>query len=421
MKKKTAFLWAASVDLLLDAIMGMVWFLAVFVLYVVGVGLVPAFGIGLLLVGAAGALTRATGEAERVRAAALYGIDIPAPVRKRAAGRSPWRPLKQALLDAVDSATWRTILHHFISMVFGWTVVTVAVGGLSFGAALLLSPVLPDAVPSMFGGSVDPARWAGQAGWGGVAVLVPLLGAAILAASLAAVYLAGKLDRALSAALLGPSRNVQLEERIDTLADARQGAVDAAALERLRIERDLHDGAQPRLVSAAMTLGMAKRKFDDDPAAARELLDRAHAETKAAITELRQLARGIHPAVLTDRGLDPALSALAAGCIVPTALRVDVPSRPSPEIEAVIYFTVAEALTNVAKHSGASKCEVAVVQDHTRVTATVRDNGTGGAAVVGKGGLAGMRDRVRAVNGTLAVHSPAGGPTLITVEVPCES
>jgi signal transduction histidine kinase len=420
-KKKTAFLWAASIDLLLDAILGTVWFVLVFVLYMAGVGLVPAFGIGLLLMGAAGALTRLTGGAERARAAALYQIEIPAPIRKRAAGQGGWRPLRQALLNAVDPVTWRTILHHFTSMVFGWIVVAVAVAGLSLGAGLLLTPVLPDAVSSMFAG-IDPVRWIDQSAWGAAAgILVPVLGAAIVAATLAAVYFGGLLDRSLSAALLGPSRNVQLEERIDTLADARQGAVDAAALERLRIERDLHDGAQPRLVSAAMTLGMARRKFDDDPVAAREMLDRAHAETKAAITELRQLARGIHPAVLTDRGLDPALSALAAGCIVPTALSVDVPNRLSPEIEAVIYFTVAEALTNVAKHSGASTCEVAVVQDHSRVTATVRDNGTGGAAVVGKGGLAGMRDRVRAANGTLAVDSPPGGPSLITVEVPCAS
>src|SRR5690606_29381176 len=152
----------------------------------------------------------------------------------------------------------------------------------------------------------------------------------------------------------------ELRRRIDTLSNARQGAVDAAAIERQRIERDLHDGAQPRLVAMAMTLGMAKAKFDSDPEAARAMLEQAHLDAKAAITDLRQLARGIHPAVLTDRGLDAALSALAERVAIPTTVDVRLDGRLASEVEAVVYFAIAEALTNVSKHSGATRCTVTV-------------------------------------------------------------
>lgn len=189
----------------------------------------------------------------------------------------------------------------------------------------------------------------------------------------------------------------------------------------MRVERDLHDGVQPRLVSVAMTLGMAKNKFDSEPEKARELIGLAHSETKNAITELRQLARGIHPAVLTDRGLDAALSALAARCTVPSTISVELPGRATPEVEAVVYFSVAEALTNVDKHSTASRCSVQVYRVGDRVAAVVTDDGVGGACVrdgLAASGLAGIRDRVQAAGGEFRLASPEGGPTTLTVQVP---
>jgi signal transduction histidine kinase len=395
------FLGASAIDLLIDSVLATVWFTVIVTLIATGVGTVPALGVGIILLLLASGLTRASGWVERHRAMALYEVEIPPPVRRQTKQTGGIRFIAQAFVDLIDPVTWRTLLHHFLSMILG----TVMVGIWILGWRLL----------SRTGGT--------GLGW-----LVIIVGGIVL---LGYIYWAGRLDRLMSVALLGPSSNAVLLEKVDTLSDARQGAVDAASIERQRIERNLHDGVQPQLVSVAMTLGMARSKFDTDPEAAKALLDQAHTEAKASITELRQLARGIHPAVLTDRGLDAALSAVASRCQVPTTISVTVPGRAAPEAEAVIYFAVAEALTNVAKHSAASECSVTVVQepvgqdaDDCRLIARIRDNGVGGAHLgegLGQGGLAGMRDRVRAAGGTMLIESPNGGPTLITVEVPCAS
>lgn len=394
-----AFLWASAIDLLIDSVLATVWFTVVITLILTGVFTLPALGIGVILLLLSSALTRASGWVERHRAMALYDVEIAPPVRRQTRQTGGIRYVTQAFIDLVDPVTWRTILHHFLSMLLGSLMV--ALWG--FGIQLVV----------LTGGT--------GFGW--------LVGIASLAILLTYIYFAGRLDRRLSVALLGPSSNAVLLEKVDTLADARQGAVDAASIERQRIERNLHDGVQPQLVSVALTLGMARSKFDSDPEGAKALLEQAHTEAKASITELRQLARGIHPAVLTDRGLDAALSAVASRCVVPTTISVAVPGRAAPEAEAVIYFAVAEALTNVAKHSAASECTVTVVQEgadteNCRLIARIRDNGVGGAHIgegLGQGGLAGMRDRVRAAGGTMLIESPNGGPTNITVEVPCAS
>lgn len=394
MKNRLVFLWAAAIDLALDAVLGSAFLVAFVALFSTGVGLVPVFGVGLAIVLAATSLTRITGWVERERAAALYQVAIVPPSRRVSTRTGGRRFVAQALLDFVDPVTWRTVLHHLVSAVLGG--ILFALVALGFRLTLRFS---------------DSAA----------GILVALTS---LVAVVAFVSLAGLLDRSLAVGLLGRGRTAELRQRVVTLADAREGAVSSAASERLRIERDLHDGVQPRLVSVAMTLGMARAKFDSDPEAARSLLDQAHAETKASITELRQLARGIHPAVLTDRGLDAALSAVAARCSVPTTIDVALAGRPTPDVEAVIYFTVAEALTNIAKHSRALSAAVAVTQSDGTVTVTITDNGSGGALIgdgLGQGGLAGMRDRVRSAGGTLLLDSPVGGPTTITVEVPCAS
>jgi signal transduction histidine kinase len=393
-------IWTSAVDLLIDAALGLAWVVILVTLLSTGVGTVPAAGLGVLVLAGTAVLIRGIGVVERARTAAVHDIVITPPVRKRTRVTSAWRHLTQPLLDLVDPVTWRQLLHHALSMVLG----------LVFLTLLAAVPQLPAAVAA---GDV-PGLPAG----GPAAVVVAVLVTALLVLY---VWGAGSLDRAVSPALLGTSRTAALESRVDTLADARQGAVDAASTERLRIERDLHDGVQPRLVALAMTLGMARSRMDSDPAAARELLDQAHRDAKDSITELRQLARGIHPAVLTDRGLDAALSAVASRNPVPTAVRVDLSARPRPEVEAVLYFAVAEALTNVAKHSGASRCSVVVDEVPGGIRAVVSDDGRGGATRDGNpgGGLGGMHDRVRAAGGTLITSSPAGGPTDVTVEVPC--
>ncbi len=196
----------------------------------------------------------------------------------------------------------------------------------------------------------------------------------------------------------------------------------AAEVERTRIERDRHDAGQPRLVSVGMTLGMAQQKVDDDPEAAKALIAEAHTSTKAAITELRQLARGIHTSVLDDRGLDAALSALAGRSHIPVALDVRVSERCSSEAEAAVYFVVAESLTNAAKHSRATECRVLVRQREGGVLwARVEDNGIGGGRVVPGGGLDGIANRVAGAGGTFRLDSPVGGPTAVEVSVPCAS
>jgi signal transduction histidine kinase len=195
--------------------------------------------------------------------------------------------------------------------------------------------------------------------------------------------------------------------------------VDAAETERRRIERDLHDGAQQRLVSLAMELGRAKAKFASDPEAAEAIVSQAHEQAKEALTELRNLVRGVHPPVLSDRGLDAALSGLAALSPVPVSVSVDVPVRPSASVEAIAYFVVAEALTNIAKHSRATRAEVTVRRSGNVLKLVISDDGIGGANAAGQG-LSGLAARVAGVDGRMAVTSPVGGPTVIEVALPCD-
>jgi signal transduction histidine kinase len=210
-----------------------------------------------------------------------------------------------------------------------------------------------------------------------------------------------------------------MAERIDVLTATRAGAVDQQAAELRRIERDLHDGAQARLVALAMDLGMARERLADDPDA-QHLVAGAHEQAKQAITELRDLARGIHPVVLTDRGLPAALATLAGASHIPVDLNVDTGERPAAAVEAAAYFVVAEALTNANKHSGATRAVVRVVRDGPVLRVSVADDGAGGADRDGTG-LRGLRRRVEALDGVMAVASPPGGGTVVDVELPCGS
>ncbi len=223
-------------------------------------------------------------------------------------------------------------------------------------------------------------------------------------------------DRAMARVLLAPSD--ELERRIAELESDRGVVVDTAAADLRRIERDLHDGAQARLVALAMDLGLAREKLLEDPEAAARMVDDAHGEVKLALAELRDLARGIHPAVLTDRGLDAALSSVAARCTVPVRVTTELSGRPAPAIEGIAYFTASELLTNVSKHSGARSAAVEVWRAGERLMLQVRDDGHGGASPDAGSGLAGLAERLGAVDGVLVVDSPPAGPTVVTAELP---
>jgi signal transduction histidine kinase len=227
-----------------------------------------------------------------------------------------------------------------------------------------------------------------------------------------------ELDTRVTVALLGPGRAQRLEHRVEQLTQTRAGAIDAANDDRRRLERDLHDGTQQRLVSLAMNLGMARNQATTVDEARQAIIE-AHGEAKAALAELRQLIRGLHPAVLGDRGLDAAMSGLAARMPIPVRVTAELPRRPTPAIEAVAYFVVSEALANIAKHAQASRAEVFVQRAGDGLRVIVSDDGIGGANPARGTGLVGLARRASAVDGTFEISSPPGGPTLLTVDLPC--
>jgi signal transduction histidine kinase len=222
-----------------------------------------------------------------------------------------------------------------------------------------------------------------------------------------------------SAALyFSPPDQEELTQRIDVLTTTRAGAVDQQEAELRRIERDLHDGAQARLVALGMTIGMAEQKMAEDPEGARELLEEARQGTGQALKELRDLARGIHPPVLADRGLEAAVTALADASPLRVLVHADIPERPAAPVESAAYFVVAEALANAGKHSQAKRVDIRMLRDGDVLSVEVADDGVGGANPNGSG-LSGLRRRIDALDGTLRIASPAGGPTVVRAEMPC--
>lgn len=375
-----------------------------------GLGLLFVAGIGaILLVGLVYALF-GVGWFEVARVASLYRTPI-APLRWRPRDRPGFVGWLRSLgRQSIDGRMWRALANFAIIAVLGFVVLRLAFS-LVWSVFISFAPLTSaDSVIGPFGGGGIPVEWA------------PLIGILGIAASLAGMIGLALLHRVLSLAIVVRSRETELTERVRTSTAQREGAVRAADVERTRIERDLHDGVQPRLVSVGMTLGLAQQKIDNDPDAAKELIAEAHTSTKAAITELRQLARGIHASVLDDRGLDAALSALAGRSHIPVHLDVRMDGRCSREAEAAVYFSIAESLTNAAKHSRASEARVTVrLRDGNTLWARVEDNGMGGAQVQPGGGLDGIANRILAAGGTFRLDSPVGGPTSLEVNVPCAS
>jgi signal transduction histidine kinase len=219
---------------------------------------------------------------------------------------------------------------------------------------------------------------------------------------------------------LAYSRTERLEQRVHDLTESRAEVVDHSAAELRRLERDLHDGAQARLVALSMNLGMADAAFDDDPDAARRLVQDARETTAAAIGDLRSVVRGIHPPVLADRGLGGAVEAIALDMAVPVEVDVRLPGRPPAPVESAAYFGIAECLANIGKHAGAQHAWITLSYEDGLLRAVVGDDGRGGADAGAGTGMLGVMRRLAAFDGTMSVSSPAGGPTLVTLEVPCD-
>jgi signal transduction histidine kinase len=274
-------------------------------------------------------------------------------------------------------------------------------------------------VNGVFGVLVAPWIWA----FAGSDSLYWPLSVPVGAAALLVLAIGGpqilKAHAVFSESLLAPSRT-QIAARLGRLSESRSQVVDASATELRRIERDLHDGAQARLVALGMNIGLAEQLVRADPGTALTLLAEARESSGQALSELRDLVRGIHPPVLAERGLDGAVRALALAMPLPVNVDSDLADRPPAPVEAALYFAIAEALANVVKHSAATHAWVQLRHDRERLVAVVGDNGTGGADL-GGGGLRGIQRRLAAFDGVIAVTSPSGGPTIITVELPCES
>ncbi|MBA2893035.1 sensor histidine kinase [Nonomuraea soli] len=391
--------WRAVPYLLVSLALGTGWFVLLVTAVPLSLALVLVW-VGLPLLLATMLLWRGAAMLERRLLGLTLGVRIRDPYRRR-----PRRGLVRWVVT--DPATWKDLgylLLYFplslVEFVASATLWALTVGLLSAPLTLALGER-----PS-FAGVVLADGWPQS-------VLAGVAGVVALVVTLYAVKGMAWLHGTLAALLLGGSE-------VERLRASRKRGIDAAEAERRRIERDLHDGAQQRLLAVAVDLGRAQAKFDAAPEEARELLVQAHVGTRQAIAELRDLARGIHPAILTERGLDAALSALAARAPFRVDVSMEIIDRPPPAVESIAYFTVAEALTNMARHSGATEASVRVTRDDQVVIVEVLDNGVGGAAVRHGGGLSGLADRAATIDGLLTVNSPAGGPTLLRAELPCE-
>ena len=412
-----------TASMILGAAIAAVWLWVPLTILIVGLSSIPSV-IGFLLAAIVFVyLMRGVEWVERVRSEAVFGIGIGVPARRLSHYSGFQRWMHQMWLDISSARFWKGCAHHFLRSIFDLAAVGLAFALLAFA---FLGPAAAIAISRS-------DRDAGITFLPPPVAFVLALAAALVAA--AVLVVAPALDAGIDRWLLAPSATSALQHQVNALADARQGAVASAQTERHRIERDLHDSVQPRLVALAMTIGLAQTKLDTDPPAAKALIAEAHDDAKAALAELRNVVRGIAPTILTDRGLDAALSSVVQRSAVPTTLDVNLPRRLPEEVESVAYFVVAEALTNVAKHAQASHAVVTIRLERAAVPkvagpaadmlhVSVFDNGRGGAAITDDGaatGLQGLAERVRAARGTFTVSSPATGPTIVTADLPCAS
>ncbi len=371
------------------------------------------FGVGLVFIAVGIEGSRLVARIER-RRAALGASDRLLP--------HPYRPLRGRVVDIIraefaDENRWRDVLYVAVNLPLAIIEFVVIATVWTLALSLLTMPLWYDAVA----GATLPDYLAPVAGHDApLVVLRSLAGAALLPVAASISQLVMALHRAVVSGLLCTSESRELRRQVETLKESRSAVLDVEASELRRIERDLHDGAQQRLVMLTIDLGLASERIDTDPAASKQLVLEAQDQARQALAELRDLVRGMAPSILLDRGLVAALGSIAARGPVPTAVRSELApdERLRPAIERAAYFVAAEALANVAKHSGARSCEVRCRRDGARLIVEVWDDGVGGAAAEPGGGLAGLASRVAGVDGTLTVSSPAGGPTLVRADMP---
>jgi signal transduction histidine kinase len=403
--------WWTLGHITLNVLVGLVALLTVVVLFAGVVALGWTIILALPALWLLFVVARGFAQLERSRFAALLAVEIPDPVAN--VESASWS--RRVFERARSAARWKEIAYLYLLFPFGALAFLVTFAAWC-GALVLLA--LPAYVSSLPGETAKfYAFEVGSGAESALAAVVGLVGLLLVAPWL--TVLMGRVNVAFGRALLGPNVQAAQEARVRQAESGRAAAVEAAETERRRIERDLHDGAQQRLVSLAMDLGAARERFDRDPDSAHALVVHAHEEAKAALQDLRDLVRGFHPAILTDRGLDAALSAVVARIPLPVSLVVDVSPRPPADVESTAYFVASEALANVARHSRATEAAVSVTRAGDSVVVEVRDNGVGGARVPAGAGLSGLCDRVTAVGGTLDVSSPAGGPTVLKAVLPC--
>ncbi|WP_405986310.1 sensor domain-containing protein [Streptomyces sp. NBC_00872] len=391
--------------------------ITLFVLTVVSIALIP-LGVGVVTTPALVTAVRKHANYRRLLAATWSDVRIPVPYR-------PFPPdirggitgqVERCALLLKDPATWRDLQWLLIDMTIGSVVAL-----LTFAVNLyaLEGFVLAAGLWRVFRN--DP-YW-----YGFVPVDSQLTGLAAAALGLVLLALGMRyaadllrLHFLLARPLLAPTHDQALALRIERLTESRHDAVDTSAAELRRIERDLHDGAQARLVAMGMDLGTVEALIERDPARAKELIGKARQSSAEALTELRDLVRGIHPPVLAERGLGDAVKALALRLPMPTEVSVELPGRAEAPVESAAYFAVSEALTNAVKHANADRMWVDLSYGEGMLRIAVTDDGLGGA-MIGKGsGLSGLERRLGTFDGVLAVSSPAGGPTMVTMEIPCE-
>jgi signal transduction histidine kinase len=392
--------WYANGAIILGFFVGSFAFAAIVTLVSTGLTVLLA-GVGVVFIALAIEGSRLFARVERWRVY-VGEADRPAP--------HPYRPFRGNVIDLLraefaDEARWRDLL--YVAIDFPLVVLEFVVVGLVWAAALLTLTM-----PVWF----DPPAFAPPAWVGSLAGVVLLF----VAASLSQLVMA--LHRQVVAGLLCTSESRELRREVATLRQSRSAVLDVEASELSRIERDLHDGAQQRLVALSIDLGRANERIDEDPVAAKELVRASQEQAREALADIRQLVRGIAPSILLDRGLVPAIESVTGHGPVTTTVMSELAAgeRLPAVVERAAYFVVSEALANVAKHSGATRCEVRVRHEGGQLAVEVWDDGKGGASLESGGGLAGLASRVAGVDGTLTVTSPAGGPTLVRAVIPVQ-
>lgn len=368
-------------------------------------------GVGLLVLLLFVPLNQQLANVHRRLSGRMLGVTIDEPYVSRAVG-TPWALIKAW---AADPARWRDFLWTYMSVTIGWALAWIGVGlGLAvvwYALFPFIFAVTPDGTFDMqYGVFTIDTQAEAFVEW------VWLVVAFALWWWLTPLVVRGRawLDRA----MLAPSR-AMLERRVAQVSASRAESIDHSAAELRRIERDLHDGAQARLVSLGMSLGLAEELMTRDPEAAAQLLAEARTVTTSALGDLRSVVRGIHPPVLADRGLAGAIQALALDMSLPVAVTIVLPGRPPAPVESAVYFATSELLANIGKHAGAKRAVIEVSHDGRALRVVVEDDGAGGASLDAGSGLAGVARRLAAFDGTMDVVSPVGGPTVVTLEVPC--